>query len=202
MGSPAQMTLEFPGAPSAHFYLHWGSPHYQIPNMASYVFATWNGNRAWSLDVYRQYIEDRHITDLPTEDGPTRENAHKWGVEHSYVYGFTEHGQVLFSYAHREIGGKEFAPVDGGVDRLDLYRSARRWARELRSNAYRRLKPHGLRSGIEGYDLDLIKAEFRITSESRPGVAETASSRAFHAGHDCGAAGCGQPLTLDPADQP
>ncbi|THV39638.1 hypothetical protein [Glycomyces buryatensis] len=201
MGSPAQTTLNFPGASSAHFYLHWGSPHYQIPNMAAYVFETWSNGLDWSLDGYRSYVEALKIQDLPTEEGPARKDAHKWGVEHSYNYTFTEDGQVSFTYAHRPIGGDGYAPVDSGASRFDLYQAALKWRRELRANVYKRLLRHGLRSGIEDYDLDLIECEYRTASETRPGVAESTSAQAFHRGHECFTSGCAQPLTLDPAAQ-
>ncbi|MEU6246436.1 hypothetical protein [Glycomyces sp. NPDC047010] len=201
MGSPAQMTLNFPGEKSTHFYLHWGSPHYQIPNMAAFVFETWSNGLAWSLDGYRSYVEALNIQDLPTEDGPARKDAHKWGVEHSYTYTFTADGQVSFSYAHRPIGGDGFASVDGGAARLDLYQAALRWRRELRTNVYGRFLRSGERSSIEDYDLALLECEFRIASESRPGVTESISSRTYHRNHQCIDAGCGRPITLDPADQ-
>ncbi|MFG3343367.1 hypothetical protein [Glycomyces sp. NPDC048151] len=201
MGSRSLTTLTFPRGESAHFYLHWGSPHYQVPNVAAYVWETWSQGLDWTLKGYRDYVAALKIQDLPIEEGWDPKDANRSDLEHLYTYTFTEHGQVAFTYANRPIGGR-FKGADSGASRLDLYQAAMRWRRELRSNVYRRLHGHGLRSGIEDYDLELIEAEFRIASEARPGAAESASAQAFHRAHECPTAGCGRPLTLDSAAQP
>lgn len=53
-------------ATTKHFYLHWGSPQYQIPHMADFV--TWaDEHDRWGMEAYVEYAT-AHPGMLPVEE--------------------------------------------------------------------------------------------------------------------------------------
>ncbi|WP_026930149.1 hypothetical protein [Glycomyces tenuis] len=195
MGAQSITELAFPDGTS-RFSLHWGSPQYQFPNMAEYVFETWTHDLGWRLAGYREYA-DQARTGLPTEVFTGKVHG---DVEHHYRYEFDRNGQVVFRYSSRtfgQVGPRKWRVEHEGAGRLDLYRAALHWRADLRGNIYRRSLRGWGPGRIEDYDLDLACCTFRIASEMRSGAADSANSAAFHAAHDCRDTGCGTPLLFD-----
>jgi hypothetical protein len=196
MGAQSITELAFPDGTS-RLHLHWGSPHYQLSNMAEYMFATWTHDLGWHLAAYREYADQAKTPGLPTEEFT---GAIHGDIEHHYRYQFDRNGQIAFDYRSRtygQAGPRKWRIEHEGTSRLDLYRAALHWRTEARNIIHQRSLRGWVPGHVEDYDLDLAFGLFRIASELRPGAADSPNSAAFHAAHDCRTCGCGTPLLFD-----
>jgi hypothetical protein len=184
MGSRSITKITFTDT-TLRLYLHWGSPEYQIPNMAEFVFWAWALDKPWTADSYRAYLDTVSGGTLPAE-----ETADFHGdLEHYYRITIGENGQITYVYQNLDIDAADWAVRFRAESRAELYDEAvrqleahRRWVADaIEANP----KASQYEQDLASIDHHLREARLRARVEALPGVAESAWQFDFHAEHSC-----------------
>ncbi|THV35721.1 hypothetical protein [Glycomyces buryatensis] len=203
MGSRSITKITFTDT-TVRLYLHWGSPEYQIPNMAEFIFWAWTLDKPWTADSYRAYLDTVSDGSLPAE--PT--DGFHGDLEHYYRITIGENGQVTYVYKHLNFDAEDWAVEFQAENRAELYDEAirqleahRRWVADaIEANP----KAVHYEQDLAAIDHHLHEARLYAQVEALPGVPASACQSDFHAEHSCERDQCSiwTPELTEIADRP
>jgi hypothetical protein len=189
MGSRSITKITFTDT-TLRLYLHWGSPEYQIPNMAEFVFWAWTFDHPWTSESYHAYLATIPGGVLPDEPS---DNFHG-DLEHYYRLRFGERGEIDYAYRHRDVGAEEWTEVFHATDRAELYNEAVRRLETHRAWVAKRANAHPgdtrAAQDLAAIERHLDEAHLHAQIEALPGAAGSASQTDFHTRHECDPLDC------------
>lgn len=175
-------------------YLHWGSPEYQIPAFADFVYWTWSTSRPWSLATWGDFLAGVGPNHLPTDPS---DDFHG-DLGHYYRITIGADGTLAYAYRHRSIDADlewtDWETRYRADSRLGLYRLAEAVLGERRRSIEYMLqrRPGDERARGHLAWIEVLEGNAAVWQriEQLPGAAGTPSLTAAHERHDCGLVAC------------
>lgn len=192
MGEPSITRLTI-GTETVRSYLHWGSPDFQVPAFADFVYWTWSTSRPWTTATWQTFlagVSDKHLPKEPS-------TAVHFDLAHHYRIRIDPDGSLAYRYRRRRFDRSgdldEWETRLEAHSRLELYQLARGQLAERRRETELELRARPGDDYLDGH-LRLIDHFGQTASvweriEQLDGAAGTPSLEVFHQHHYCGTLG-------------